>query len=49
MRNESRQFANCSLVLDLEMFHCGFVRPLREGDFDLYVKLLMNYVLVIYF
>ena len=40
MRNESRQFAYWSLVLDLEMLHCRFVRSLREGDFDLYVQVI---------
>ena len=40
MRNESRQFAYWSLVLDLDMFHCGFVRSLREGDFDLCVQVI---------
>ena len=40
MRNESRQFAYWSLVLDLDMLHCRFVRSVREGHFDLYVQVI---------
>ena len=40
MRNESRQFAYWSLVLDPEMLHCRSVSSLREGDFDLYVQVI---------
>ena len=40
MRDASQQFAYWSMVLDLEMLHCRFVRSLREGDFDLYVQVI---------
>ena len=40
MRNKSRQFAYWSLVLDLDMLHCCFVRSVREGHFDLYVQVI---------
>ena len=44
MRNESRQFAYWSLVLDLDMFHCGFVRSSEREILIFVSKLLMNYV-----
>ena len=40
MRMSSKQFAFWSLVMDLEMLQCRFVRSLREGDFDLYVQVI---------
>ena len=40
MRMSSKQFAIWSLVMDLEMLQCHFVRSLREGDFDLYVQVI---------
>ncbi|MES9879449.1 MAG: hypothetical protein ABW185_01030 [Sedimenticola sp.] len=40
MRNSSQLFSYWSLILDLEMLHCRFVRSLREGDFDLYVQVI---------
>ena len=40
MRIESQQIVYWSLVLDLEMLHCRFVRSFREGDFELYVQII---------
>ena len=37
MRNESRQFAYWSLVLDIDMLHCRFVRSVREGYLFLFL------------
>ena len=40
LRMSSKQFAFWSLVMDLQMLQCHFVRSLREGDFDLYVQVI---------
>ena len=40
MRLSSKQYAFWSLVMDLEMLLCRFVRSLRDGYFDLYVQVI---------
>ncbi|MES9881863.1 MAG: hypothetical protein ABW185_13375 [Sedimenticola sp.] len=40
MKEVSKLFVYWSMVMDIELLHCRFVRSLREGDFILYVQVI---------
>ena len=44
MRDASQQFAYCSMVLDLEMFHCRLYVHFEKTNLTYMYRSLMNYV-----